>query len=337
VEGKDKYWQPLTDSDGRGYFSAQEHVTPHIGFNAKPKLYNSTEDFPQAPDPEYNFYEEALQVVERLKETASDPIKKQKIAFFDIKLLVIQLVESEVKRQFLSDYSFEDELLFIEGLSAGEHDATMMAWREKVRYDIVRPTTVIKRWGDDMLNTFNGDKASEGPSEIAARDFEAFQRVMPHSEYPSGSACICTAYGEMADAFTMRYYNDTVKDLPYGEMGEGEGFGCNDKWDPPLLTSKGCDADFVISDMKSMIQECSQSRLWAGFHFTAAVDEGLNMCAGVGNKAFEHSEVRILVLVCHLLLLSVDCFGLPVLFSLFYCYNRTTKFWNPLFAETSQR
>ena len=290
VEGKDKYWQPLADNDGNGFFSAQEHVTPHIGYTAKPKLYDSVDDFPQAPDPEYNYYEDALEVVERLRETSSDPIKKQKIAFFDNKLLVINLIEAEVKKKFISNYSFEDEILFIEGLSAGEHDATLMAWREKVRHDLVRPTTVIQRWGSDILETFGGDKTMDGPAKIAARDFEAFQRVMPHSEYPSGSSCICTAYAEFADAFTKEYYNQTVTDLPFGGAGEGTGFGCDPELDPPLLASFGCDSDFVIPDMKTLIYECGQSRLWAGFHFTKAVTEGEKMCAGLGLRAFDHIQ-----------------------------------------------
>lgn len=194
VEGTDKHWQPLTDTDMNGFFSDQQHVTPHIGFKAKTWLHESVDDFPQAPDPEYNYWEDSVQVVQRLAETASDPIKKQKIAFYDNKLLVINTIEGFVKSQFADKYTFEDEVLYIAGIAFGEYEATLMAWREKVRHDLVRPTTVIKRWGSDVLTTFTGDKGMDGPGEIAARDFQAFQRVMPHSEYPSGSSCICTAY-----------------------------------------------------------------------------------------------------------------------------------------------
>merc|ERR1719446_131775 len=38
-----------------------------------------------------------------------------------------------------------------------------------------------------------------GPVDIAARDFEAFIRVMPHPEFPSGSSCLCTTYQEFTD------------------------------------------------------------------------------------------------------------------------------------------
>ena len=295
VTGTDMYWQPLVDNDGKGFFMAQEHVTPHIGYTAKMKLYDSVDDIPVTPPPEYNFYEEALKVVDRLKDASGDDLKKQKIAFFDNKLLVLNTVENHVKQQFSEKYSFEEELLYIEGMSAGEHDATVMAWREKVRHDLVRPTTVIHRWGSDTLNTFSGDKTADGPVDIAARDFHAFQRVMPHSEYPSGSGCICTAYAEFTDAFTMGYYNETISNVPFGE-GEGstgEGYGCDPTMDPPLFVQLGCNDSFVIPDMPGLIEECGQSRLWAGFHFTAAVTESLVLCKGIGYKAYDHvQEVR---------------------------------------------
>lgn len=290
VEGNDMHWQPLTDTDMQGFFSDQQHVTPHIGFKAKTKLYDSVDDFPDAPDPEYDFRQEALEVVERLAETAGDDDKKQKVAFFDNKLLVINTVENEVKRHFADKYSFEDEVLYIEGMAAGEYEATLMAWRAKVKHDLVRPTTVIKRWGSDQLNTFSGDKGMDGPDTINARDFQAFQRVMPHSEYPSGSSCICTAYAEMTDAFTSHYYNETIKDIHFGKAGKGTGFGCDPTQDPPLFVAKGCEDAFTIPDMPTLLDMCSQSRLWAGFHFTAAVVEGEKMCAGVGLKAFEHMQ-----------------------------------------------
>lgn len=289
VEGNDRYWQPLTDTDMNGFFSDQQHVTPHIGFKAKSRLYDSVDDFPDAPDPQYNYWEEATKVVQRLAETSSDPIKKQKIAFYDNKLLVINAIDYYMKKNYYDSYTFEDEIMFIEGTAAAETDATLMAWRAKVKHDLVRPTTVIKRWGSDKITTFSGDKTMDGPATINARDFQAFQRVMPHSEYPSGSSCICTAYAEMADAFSKALFNETLKNLRIGAAAGGVGFGCDSTQDPPLFASKSCEDDFMIPDMAALLEQCSQSRLWAGFHFTAAVVEGEAMCKGIGNRGFEHA------------------------------------------------
>jgi len=31
VKGRKDYWQPILESDGKGYFCFQQHITPHIG------------------------------------------------------------------------------------------------------------------------------------------------------------------------------------------------------------------------------------------------------------------------------------------------------------------
>lgn len=162
VRGDDRHWQPLSEAVSvTGGFAAQMHVTPHIGSTAKTYLVDSVDDFGTvAPDPRYDYREEALQVVEQLKDTSSDETKKQKIAFYDDKLLVRGMIENEMRLQFGDTYSFEDELLFIYCIGLSEYDGTILTWREKVRHDLVRPTTVIQRWGSDVLNTFSGDKSA---------------------------------------------------------------------------------------------------------------------------------------------------------------------------------
>ncbi|CAM9585307.1 unnamed protein product, partial [Ectocarpus sp. 12 AP-2014] len=39
-----KRWQPLVESDGLGYVSTQEHVTPHIGSTGRYLGFSSKED-----------------------------------------------------------------------------------------------------------------------------------------------------------------------------------------------------------------------------------------------------------------------------------------------------
>lgn len=41
---KKKRWQPLLETDGLGYISTQEHVTPHVGVTARFFGFNSTAD-----------------------------------------------------------------------------------------------------------------------------------------------------------------------------------------------------------------------------------------------------------------------------------------------------
>ena len=48
-------WQPLIESDDMGFFFAQTHVTPHIGFGAKPVILTRAElNETRLPDPNYD-------------------------------------------------------------------------------------------------------------------------------------------------------------------------------------------------------------------------------------------------------------------------------------------
>ncbi len=40
--------------------------------------------------------------------------------------------------------TFEAGSAFLVGYTSAEHDATVVAWKEKVRHDLVRPTTFIR-------------------------------------------------------------------------------------------------------------------------------------------------------------------------------------------------
>lgn len=58
VQGSDQFWRPLLESKS-GYFSRQEHVTPHIGVTAQTMFpFDASK---HCPDPKYDYYEESLQ------------------------------------------------------------------------------------------------------------------------------------------------------------------------------------------------------------------------------------------------------------------------------------
>jgi len=286
------YWQPLMEDNGRGYMSRQEHVAPHIGFHAQYLLGNnsSQQNVKQLPDPQYDYYAESLLVIERLTDSASDKMKWDKISFYDKKFLVRLLLQESMKNQFHDDYTFEDEILFNHGIGAAEYDAVLHAWREKVHHDLVRPTTVIQRWGQDEITTFNGNRKKPAVETIHASDMHAFIRVMPHSEYPSGSSCICTVYQEFVDAFTEQRFeeNTRLQDMYWGYGGID--FGCNEMslLDPSRADFLGCkQGGFSITNMEHLARDCAESRLWGGMHFTASVPAGQELCKGLGNLGLQ--------------------------------------------------
>lgn len=59
-----------------------------------------------------------------------------------------------------------------------------------MHHDLPRPTSVIHDlFGDAELVTYAGP--GQGVKTIAGSEWEPLIRTMPHSEFPSGSACMC--------------------------------------------------------------------------------------------------------------------------------------------------
>merc|ERR1712176_1510107 len=156
---------------------------------------------------------------------------------------VRKLLQSEMRKQYYKKRSitFEDYLLFLQGISTAEYDAIIQAWHEKAYHDLVRPTTIIKHWDDDDITTYGGDDDILGPVNIKARDFEAYIRVMPHAEFPSGSSCLCTAYMEFTDTYLTDQLGRSVTNFRDGN-------------------------DRLYSDMTELRDVCGESRLWGGMH-----------------------------------------------------------------------
>lgn len=60
----------------------------------------------------------------------------------------------------------------------------------QIRHDKPRPPTVVRdQLGNTLVETYAGP--GEGVQSIKASEWEPFIRTMPHSEFPSSSACIC--------------------------------------------------------------------------------------------------------------------------------------------------
>merc|ERR1719461_865517 len=81
-----------------------------------------------------------------------------------------------------------------------EHDAVVAAWKEKVRHNLVRPTS-YSRWAmpEKEVQWYDG-------SMISTKDWTPLIRTMPHAEYPSGSMAICQSVAD----FTKLWVQNVV-------------------------------------------------------------------------------------------------------------------------------
>jgi len=264
-----RYWQPLEahENVADDILTRQQFMTPHIGANAKTYLRNVTLTL---DDPMYNYHEESLLVVDRVLAASRDPAKMDLINYFHGTLngmgahSIRGVLHREPRLQMKAKHSYQDHLLLYFGVSLVEYDGMIQAWHEKVHHDLVRPTTVIRYWDDDILAVTDVQNKQEN---YAARDFTTHAPVPATAEFPSANSCICAAYAEFMDVFTTELYDETLHDLTVGSIR--------------------------FDDMTDFKEKCGLSRLWSGVSYPASIEAGAQVCSGLGQLGFDYvQEVR---------------------------------------------
>ena len=136
------------------------------------------------------------------------------------------------------------------GYTTAEMDSVILAWEAKTKYNRARPTQLVNDGDSGFNNTINSwDGMGYGP--IAASQWDAMIRVMPHAEYPSGSGCICTvvahyvdryaAVEHSLDAFKTHWNVGSGTELTYQNMTELRD-ACGSVCACPLQYDGGADA-----------------------------------------------------------------------------------------------
>ena len=150
-----------------------------------------------------------------------------------------------------------------------EYDGVVANWRSKVENDHVRPTTVVQEYLTGEMTT-NWQRGLNGTTEYPSEKWTPYIRVMPHGEFPSGSACICTAVMKWS-AQALRVGYDEDFPLVYGHP-----VGSN-VFEPSLPTEF---FNSTYSSHKEVADVCAQTRVDGGMHFPEAIIAGDAMCGG---------------------------------------------------------
>lgn len=243
-------WQPLIDSDELGFFQAQEHVTPHIGFHAQPViLTRDALNAKELNDPHYSYETEVKMAISHAANLTD--YKKVMIKFMDNKINIAGGMIMRLRGKYR--LSLEAQVFYHYGYTSSEHDAVLLSWKEKVRHDRIRPTSLVQALGDQEVTSFAGTHS--------AKDWVPFIRVMPHAEYPSGSGCICIAVAQFIDTFLSDQYGDA---------------SIKTTWEFEDIQP------VIFDEMMDLANICGESRLWGGMHFAASVPDSFALCDGVG-------------------------------------------------------
>eukprot|EP01025_Chloroclados_australasicus_P050068 TRINITY_DN5720_c1_g2_i4.p1 TRINITY_DN5720_c1_g2~~TRINITY_DN5720_c1_g2_i4.p1 ORF type:complete len:561 (-),score=33.65 TRINITY_DN5720_c1_g2_i4:264-1946(-) len=282
-------WQPLLETDNQGFFYYQQHVTPQAGLGqpiafTKEEFDTITVDWPytggrentelaqEDEDVIREYAEELFLLQQNLTDT-----QKMLIWYFDSKGRSIAAIPlwMEAANEIIKDDN--RQLLTEVGFNTILYDATVLVWKEKLRHDAVRPPSIIKYiYQNETIEAWGG--YGKGAAVINGTEFSPYIRTMPHSEFPSASACICQATTDFLRAARGGKDEFTSPFIAFFRKGSSV-------YEPDVVPAK--DTVVIFRSLSEINRVCGESRLWGGLHFRPAVEAGQRLCKGLGERVYE--------------------------------------------------
>lgn len=276
-------WQPLIGTNGLGTFSAQQFVTPQWG-RTRPYSYASPAGF-TAPRPSasnvFNFgaYRAQADQVMAAQATLTDA-QKMLAEFFDHKLNSLGFAAFfmiQTRGLSLDDLVIYD---FLTNMAA--FDGGIATWKEKYRFDAVRPVTAIHfLYGNRRVTGWAGPGRGM-VTDLPGKEWRSYLNTGNHPEYPSGSSCFCAAHAQAS----RRYFGSddfglAVPVAPGSSIVE------------PGVTPASPVTLGPWNTFTEFEAACSESRVLGGVHFRAAIEEGRDLCRPIGDTAFEFLDRHV--------------------------------------------
>lgn len=268
-------WQPDLQRLGLGIYKVQQFVTPQYAL-VEPYSYENPHHF-YIPPPRNSRYKtrayrlQAQEVLEASANLTED--QKLKSELYDNKIRSLGFFTGHAA--FSRGMSLLEFIHFDFLVNMAAFDAGIFIWQEKRRYNAVRPFSAIKHlYKDRMVRAWGGP--GKGTIDIKASEWKSYLEEADHPEYPSASSCFCAAHAQSA-----RLYLGS-DDLFYPAF-----FPAGSSRIEPGITPAE-DTTLMINTWTDMANDCGQSRLWAGVHFQAAIDESTEFCPIFGDMAYEY-------------------------------------------------
>jgi hypothetical protein len=270
-------WQPLITSPGNGTFTVQTFATPQWALT-RPYSYSNPAPF-RAPNPASSDYRSLA----AYKAQADEVIAVQ-ASLTDYQKMVAELFDNKLTGlggatffSFITRGMTIDQFVHYDFLThLAAFDGGIATWKEKARFDAVRPVTAIRHlYRDRKIAGWAGPGAGI-VVDLPASEWRSYLSTANHPEYPSGSSCFCAAYAQAS----RRYFGS-------------DSFG----WSVPVSAGSSViepgvtpAADLTLGPWNTFTDfenECSRSRVWGGVHFQAATTQGQELCRPIGDLAFE--------------------------------------------------
>lgn len=259
-------WQPLPVVDKWGGTRYEDHTVPHAGTVGRSYMLGPKGQCElRAPSPRYDLEAEARRVAARVAELTESEVAA--VGLFDGKFGSLFTLEFETfQRRNMSLDSFDGakaDLIVV----AAMYEGVLATWKEKIRFDVVRPMSLIRAG-------FAGRRVPKrGGGLIDATAWEPVIPTMAHAEYPSLSACFCGIFSRVMELITG------TDDVRAGTNGK------------PLVLMRPVPTGsvrFSFDKFSEVAAMCSKSRLDGGLHFEDAVTAGEELCRPIADIVFEN-------------------------------------------------
>jgi hypothetical protein len=275
-------WQPDIVTMGNGIFRVQQFVTPQIGTTQPYSLRNLNHFKAHPPvksNPRHPGYRQ--QVNEVLAASASLTDHQKMVAeLFDNKLFGLgfaALFMTLSRGLSLEQFVHYD---FLTNMAA--FDTAIVVWREKRRFDAVRPFSAVRHVYGDRHVTAWGGPGKGTVTDLPASQWRSYLDTADHPEYPSGSASFCSAHAEAS----RRYFGSD-------EFGWSVPAPQGSSRIEPGVTPA---ADITLGPWATWTdfeRDCGLSRHWAGVHFLSSIPAGHALGHAVGKIAYEFVQAHI--------------------------------------------
>jgi hypothetical protein len=279
-------WQPDILTSGNGLYRVQQYVTPQLAITRPYHLQNlasftvppPTASLMMRGENGQDLYQ--AQVDEALAISASlNDYKKAQAEFFDNKFRSIGFVAVFVAATH--GFSLEQFVQYDFMLNIAAFDGGIVAWKEKTKWNAVRPFTAIKQvYGSSPVTAWGGPGMGT-VSDLPANQWRSYLQTPDHPEYPSGSACFCAAESQ---ASRRLLGSDTLGWQVLVPQGQS-------RVEPGLTPSQ--DVTLSFDTWTDFENQCGQGRVLGGVHFQAAVAASLAMCRPVGDSAYDFVQAHI--------------------------------------------
>jgi hypothetical protein len=279
-------WQPSTDST-RNVYRDQEFATPQYGL-VKPFTFTNPAQFRVSPPWMSNHRRNngayRRQADEVLNASANlDDREKTAAELFNDKVLTFGavagtpvVVAGQYNTEQMVDYITSSDVAFV--------DSTIVTWHYKRKYDSVRPFSAVQYLYRDKKLTAWGGPGEGTVNDITGKEWQPYlsgKYAADTPEYPSETAALCLSFAAQVRRVTGTDQANISYSAPKGSSLVEPG------------VTPAADITLRWGNWTDFARDCSESRVWAGQNFPAAIDAAAQYAPKIGEMSYQYVQRKV--------------------------------------------